>query len=50
MKLKKKNDFRACDVLGKNKCRVKCYDCVKGQRNMREGRYQNIFKHWTNRL
>lgn len=34
----------------KDRCVSKCADCKFGQRNMREGRFQNIFKHWTNEL
>ena len=34
----------------KDRCVIRCSDCKFGQRNMREGRFQNIFKHWTNEL
>ena len=33
--------------MKKNKCESKCNDCKWAQRNMREGRFQDIFKHWT---
>lgn len=46
----KRGIFKCALMRNDDKCKSQCDDCKWAVRNMRAGKWQNIFNHWTNNI